>query len=81
MYIKGCLPKSRGTYRTRGEDYLVWLFGYSWRGHDNSGNTPSWRVGRPLLCCFSFETWLLLKGRHREGDGDRMDGYFCMAPS
>jgi hypothetical protein len=38
-------------------------------------------VGRPLLCCLSFETWLLPKGRQREGEGDRMDSYFCMAPS
>jgi hypothetical protein len=42
---------------------------------------PSWCMGRLLLCCLSFETWLLPKGRHREGEGDRMDGYFCMAPS
>jgi hypothetical protein len=34
-----------------------------------------------LLCCLSFETWLLLKRRKREGVGDIMDGYFYMAPS
>jgi hypothetical protein len=81
MYIKGCLAKSRGPCRTRGEGYLVWLLGYSWRGHGNSCNTLSWRVGRPLLYCLGFETWLLPKGRHREGERDRMDGYFYMAPS
>jgi hypothetical protein len=77
--MKGCLSKSRGTCRTRGEGYLVWLL--SDIGHGISGNTPSWRMGWPLLYCLSFETWLLPKGRHREGEGDRMDGYFCMAPS
>jgi hypothetical protein len=46
-----------------------------------SSNTLSWHVGQPLLCCLSFEIWLLPKGRHREGEGDRMDGYFCIAPS
>jgi hypothetical protein len=24
---------------------------------------------------------MLPKGRKREGEGDRMDGYFCMAPA
>jgi hypothetical protein len=81
MYIKGCLPKSRGTCRTRSEGSLVWLLGSNWQGHGNSGNTPSLHVGWSLLCCLSFETWLLPKGRKREGEGDRMDGYFCMAPS
>jgi hypothetical protein len=81
MYIKGCLPKSRATCRTHGEGYLVWLLSYSWRGHGNSSNTPSWRVEQPLLYCLGFETWLLPKGRHREGEGDIMDGYFCTAPS
>jgi hypothetical protein len=81
MHIKVCLPKSRGSCRTRGECYLMWLLGYSWRGDSISGNTRSWHMGRPLLFCLSFETWLLPKGRHREGEGDRMDDYFCMARS
>jgi hypothetical protein len=80
MYIKGCLPKSRGTYRTCCEGSLVWLFSSSWWGHDNFGNTPSLPVGWPLLCCLTFETWLLPKGRQREGEGDKMDDYFCMMP-
>jgi hypothetical protein len=80
MYINGCLVKSRGTCRTRGEGYLVWLLSYSWQGHGNSGNTPSWHVGQPLLYCLSCERWLLSKGRHREGEGDKIDGYFCMVP-
>jgi hypothetical protein len=42
--------------------YLVWLFGYSWQGYGNSSNAPSWRMRRSLLCCLSFETWLLPKG-------------------
>jgi hypothetical protein len=29
----------------------------------------------------SIETLLLPKVRQREGEGDRMDGYFCVAPS
>jgi hypothetical protein len=29
----------------------------------------------------SIETWLLPKGRQREGAGNRMDGYFSTAPS
>jgi hypothetical protein len=61
MYMKGCLPKSSGTCRTRSEVFLVWLLDSSWRGHDNSGNTPSLHVGWSLLCCLSFETWLLPK--------------------
>jgi hypothetical protein len=80
-HIKGCLPKSRGTYRTRGEGSLVWLLGSSWWGHGNSGNKTSFHVGWPMLCCLSFETWLLPKARQREGEGDRMDGYFYMAPN
>jgi hypothetical protein len=68
MYIKGCLPKSRGTCRTCTEDSLVWLLGSSWRGHGNSANRPSLRVGWSLLCCLSFDTWLLPKGRQREGE-------------
>jgi hypothetical protein len=59
----------------------MWLLGSSWLGHVNSYNTPSLHVGRPLLGCLSFETWLLPKGRQREGEGDKMDGYFCMALS
>jgi hypothetical protein len=81
MYMKGCLLKSRDTCRTCGKGSLVWLLGSSGRGYGNSGNTLSLRVGQLLLCCLSFETWLLLKGRQREGEGDRMDDYFCMAPS
>jgi hypothetical protein len=37
--------------------------------------------GTAILCCLSFETWLLPKGRHKEGEGDRMDNYFYMEPS
>jgi hypothetical protein len=37
--------------------------------------------GTTIALLFDFETWLLPKGRHREGEGDRMDGYFCMVPS
>jgi hypothetical protein len=59
----------------------VWLLGSSLRGHSNSGNTPALRMGQPMLCCLSFETWLLPKGRQGEGEGDIMDGFFCMAPS
>jgi hypothetical protein len=81
MYIKGCLSKSRGTCTICGKGSLAWLLGSSWQGHGNSSNTPSLRVGQPLLCCLSFEIWLLPKERQREGEGDyRMDGYFCMAP-
>jgi hypothetical protein len=81
MYMKVCLPKSRGTYRTHGEGSLVWLLGSSWRGHSNSGNTPSLRVGQSLLYCMSFETWQLPKGREREGERERIDNYFCVAPN
>jgi hypothetical protein len=77
----GHLPKSRGICRTRGEGSLLWLLGSTWRGHSNLGHTPSLHVGRPLLCYLRFETWLLPKGRYREGEGDRMDDDFCMAPS
>jgi hypothetical protein len=81
MYMIGCLPKSRGTCRTRDEGSLVWLLGSSWWGHGNSGNILSLGVEQSLLCCLSFETWLLPKGRQREGEGDIMDGYFYMAPN
>jgi hypothetical protein len=77
----GHLTKSMGTCGTRGEGSLVWLLGSSWRGHDNSSNTPSLSVGQPLLCCLIFETCLLPKGRQREGEGDIMDDYFYMVPS
>jgi hypothetical protein len=29
----------------------------------------------------SFETWHLPKGREREGERERMDDYFCVAPN
>jgi hypothetical protein len=61
MYIKGCLSKSRGTCRTRSEGSLVWLLGSSWRGHGNSGNIHSLRVGQPLHIC---PTSLTKLGRH-----------------
>jgi hypothetical protein len=81
MYIKGCLPKSRGTCRTRSEGSPVWLLGSSWQGHGNSDNTSSLRMRWSLLYCLRFETWLLPDGRQREGEGDRMDGYFYVALS
>jgi hypothetical protein len=37
--------------------------------------------GMTIALLSEFETWLLPKGRHREGEGDIMDGYFFMAPS
>jgi hypothetical protein len=83
--MKGCLLKSRGTCRICGEGSLVWLPCSSWRGRVNLGNTPSLPMGQPLLCCLSIETWLLPKGRQREGEGEKegdiMDVYFCMTPS
>jgi hypothetical protein len=67
MYMNVSFPKSMGTCRTCGEGSLVWLFSSNSLGHGNSGNTPSLRVGQLLLCCFTFETWQLLKGgRERE---------------
>jgi hypothetical protein len=44
MYMKGYLPKSRGTCRTRGKDSLVWFLSSSWQGNGNSGNTTSLHV-------------------------------------
>jgi hypothetical protein len=76
--MKGCLQRIRDTCRICGEGSLVWLLGSSWRGHDNSGNTLSLRMGQILLYCLSFETWQLTKG---EGGRERMDDYFCVAPS
>jgi hypothetical protein len=81
MYIKWCLLKSSGTCRTLSEGSPMWLLDSSWRGHGNSGNTPFLRVGWSLLCCLSLETWLLPKGRQREGEEDRMNDYFCVASS
>jgi hypothetical protein len=60
---------------------VLLLLDSSWRGHGNLGNTHSLRVGQPLLCCLSFETWMIPKGRQRKGEKDRLDGYFCVAPS
>jgi hypothetical protein len=37
--------------------------------------------GAAIALLFELETWLLPKGRHREGEGDRMDVYFCMVAS
>jgi hypothetical protein len=55
------------------------FLGSSWRGHGNLGNTLNLCLGGLLLCCLTFETWQLPK-REREGDeGERMDGYFCVA--
>jgi hypothetical protein len=51
-----------------GEDMAIW-----------SIHPPGAWDGIALL--FEFETWLLPKGRHKEGEGDIIDGYFCMAPS
>jgi hypothetical protein len=71
MYMKECLPKSRGSCRTCGEGSLVWLLASRWWGHGNSGNTLSLHVGWPLLCCLSFETW--------QREGERENGWllFC----
>jgi hypothetical protein len=43
---------------------------------------PPLHVGQPLLCCLSFETCNYLRGERGGGrERERMDGYFCVAPS
>jgi hypothetical protein len=72
------------TCRIGGEGSLAWLLHSSWRVHDNSDNTPPLHVGQPLLYCLSFETCNYLRGERgggRERERERMDGYFCVAPS
>jgi hypothetical protein len=75
MYIKGCLPKSRALVE---HAMKVILCGCSVTVGEEMA---IWAIHPPgAWDGYCSETWLLPKGGHRGGEGDRMDEYLCMVP-